>query len=192
VHGLGSNTEPVFREYPDWSAMRPRLDTIVNIATLVVCIAVLYVLFGSQRSITEPPKFKSGQELPALPGLSLSTNAKTLVVVLKSDCRFCEESMPFYRKLSEAIRGNPRINSRLIVIGPEDLRTLTDYVTRHGVTAADVVTIPRQSSWMGKISGTPTLIFADERGRIDAIWLGKLNSAEQEEVEKKLLSTSAS
>ncbi len=83
------------------------IETSTNIALLTVC-CLLGCLFVSHRDLwlhgkVQTPSDSSlmGEVLTQLPEYDWKSHEMTLVVAMRSDCHFCQASMPFYKHLAE-------------------------------------------------------------------------------------------
>ena len=82
-----------------------KLELAVNIGVIVLGAAVLFFLVKTYRAsrdasqaLQEP---RVGDQLPVIPGVDWKVNDRTLVLALRKGCHYCEDSMPFYRKLAQ-------------------------------------------------------------------------------------------
>ena len=107
-------------------------------------------------------------------------SARTAVLVLRSTCIFCTESMPFYRQLSE-FRSPERF--ALVVLSPEPDEVTRRYLASHSLL---VDAARRHTGAEIPTRATPTLVLVDRTGRVEKSWLGKLNSDQQEELLRRL------
>ena len=101
--------------------MKEKLEVVTNIVLIGLACLVGYN-FWQARGIRESPlpaSVKVGDQLPSLPRYDWNAHDRTLVLALKDGCRFCEESIPFYRKLAELERSN-QIDAHLIAVFPDD------------------------------------------------------------------------
>lgn len=105
----------------------------------------------------------------SLPGVHLPSDAKSLLLVLSTQCHFCSESGPFYRSISKiaAKRGG----LRLIAAFPQEVTDGQRYLHDMGIRVDEVV--QARLSTIG-VSGTPTLILIDNKGKVQRFWLGRL------------------
>lgn len=162
--------------------LKQNIEFLANVAIIVVTIAICAALakqyfFTASAPASRQPAVGSKIELP---GMDLSSTEKTFLLVLQKGCRYCTESGPFYQKLvREASR---REQVRLVAVLPQDPGEGQRYLSEIGVSSMDV----KQAS-LGSlsVSGTPTLIMLS-RGTVSAVWVGKLDTAEEAEVLSKL------
>jgi thioredoxin-related protein len=104
-------------------------------------------------------------------------STKTLVLVLSTTCRFCDDSAPFYKKLTITFPNRQLV--RFVAVFPQEIETGTKHLADLGVFIGDV----RQSSLSSLgVSATPTLILVDATGKVIESWVGKLSPADESRV----------
>ncbi|MDR7498079.1 MAG: hypothetical protein QN174_14120 [Armatimonadota bacterium] len=114
-----------------------------------------------------------GEPFAAVPGLRFDAAPVTFIVWVRSTCRYCTESMGFYRRL---VAGSRR--ARVVVLGAEPVETLRGYLDEHGVVPDAVVSVGAAAV---RLPVTPMLVLVDSGGVVRKVWRGKLTSeAEQE------------
>jgi hypothetical protein len=161
--------------------MKEKLEVVTNIVLICLACVIGYHFWQACRSVEYPPppaSIKVGDQLPSLPGYNWKAHDHTLVLALKAACRFCEESIPFYRKLAELEKSN-QIDAHLIAIFPDDLAAVRQLVETQQLT---VEAFPGIDLSQVKVEGTPTLILVDGQGRVSKVWIGELAVAIQAEV----------
>ncbi len=160
-----------------------RLDTAANVTMVLVGLAVIgeigYRHIASDasgaslsRSRTSEGAIRVGDEF-SMPGLSLARDAASLVLVVSSRCRFCQESVPFYETLSLSARSR-RI--RTVGVCVDNERGCRDLFEAGHVELDALVSAPPGSL---RIAGTPTLIVLDRSHRVRGVWKGRVSEAEQ-------------
>jgi hypothetical protein len=90
-----------------------------------------------------------------IPGVDWSKNGRTLVLAISTQCHFCKDSTPFYRKLEAQ--------------GGKGMGVHVDQVKQAGLGEIGV-------------SGTPTMLLVNSSGIITKIWVGMLQPEAQEQV----------
>jgi thioredoxin-related protein len=160
-----------------------KLETLVNVAIIVVAVAVCavlakqYLLTGAQGR-SHGPSVGSKIELA---GTDLSREDKTLLLVLQKGCHFCTESGPFYQRLArEAAARGGRV--KLLAVLPQNEEEGRHYLSDLGVP---IERVTQASLSKLDVSGTPTLILLD-RGKVSDVWVGKLPDESEAEVLSKL------
>jgi hypothetical protein len=119
-----------------------------------------------------------GEQLPKLGTYLWNSSPHTLVFAVRKGCHFCEESMPFYRRLAE-LKKQDRAKVNLIAVLPdswedaqETLRSQhVDIPLTSGVNLVDL-----------KVGGTPTLILAENNGKVEKYWVGKQGLSGEESI----------
>jgi hypothetical protein len=66
--------------------------------------------------------------------LRIDSLQRTLIIVFRSDCRFCEATAPTWSKLSKELSPG----SSLVAVNTEDPATAEHWVQRHGISAAQL------------------------------------------------------
>ncbi len=165
-----------------------KLEHVANFLIVVVALLIIGILvqryFISPSTTANP----SQRQLPTigkkinLPDTNFSEKSKTLVLALSSNCRFCTESTPFYRRLIEEAKDK---NIRFIAVFPEAVEDSTRYLNEHGVNGFEI----KQASISSiEASGTPTLILTNNKGEVTNFWVGKLPVEKELEVISQLSS----
>jgi thioredoxin-related protein len=176
--------------------MRVKLDTVANIATLAACVAILISLGIRPRSATEPPAapqptapfFQKGDTIPAFDGLHLHNADQTLLLVLKHDCHFCAESIPFYQRLPREVQSRGSLQRiQFVMLTADDPETAKQYMDDNKLALNSIVTIPPPRHRELKVPGTPTLILVDRAGVIQQMWLGELDASREAQLISLLL-----
>lgn len=165
------------------SKLKQRIEFLANVAIIVVAIAICAVLvkqyfFDKPAPTSRKPTVGAKIELP---GVDLSSNEKTLLLVLQEGCRYCTESGPFYQKLAQET-ANKGGQVKLVAVLPQVPDEGRRYLSGLGVPVAEVAQASLDSLSVG---GTPTLIMVN-RGTVADVWVGKLDTEEEAQVLSKL------
>ncbi len=160
--------------------MKEKLEVVTNLVLISLACVIGYHFWQARRTAENPPPawVKVGDQLPSLPAYDWKAHDRTLVLALRNGCRFCEESIPFYRKLAELEKSN-QIAAHLITVFPDDLASVRQLVETQRLA---VEAFPGIELSQVKVEGTPTLILVDRQGRVSRIWIGELAAAGQAEV----------
>ena len=168
--------------------MRGPFSVAADIVSSIAMVVAAAVLVWKATTLSDvgapragpptPAAYKIGDRLEEVIGLDVTLAKKTLVLYLRSKCKFCTASMPFYRTLAQR---NGAV--QLAVVGPESEEVLRDYVVQHSFVPDAVVSVP-----VGRLrfGGTPTLALLDTDGRMLAIWRGQLPPDKEAEVRQAL------
>ena len=163
------------------------LDTIANIAIIVVCVVACAVLINNflasrrqQAGPGMPPQAEKGETFAELQGAMPAGTEKALFVAVQPGCHFCNESMPFYKKLMDH-RNEKGSNVKVLAAvssdeakQPEMQKFSEAGVTPDGIVKVDFAKI--------KVPGTPTLLLVDNQGKVLDVWVGKLEPEKEEKV----------
>ena len=160
--------------------MKEKLEVVTNIVLIGLACVIGYHFWQARRTAENPPPawVKVGDQLPSLPAYDWKAHDRTLVLALRNGCRFCEESIPFYRKLAELEKSN-QLDAHLIAVFPDDLADVRRLVETERLA---VEAFPGIELSQVKVEGTPTLILVDRQGRVSKVWIGELAAAGQAEV----------
>ncbi|SPF53650.1 exported hypothetical protein [Candidatus Sulfopaludibacter sp. SbA4] len=164
-----------------------KIQTTADLATIGVAVllsAVLikvYLVPASSPRVppAAPPAVAAtsvGSSLKGqLPGVDWSKNGRTLVLAISTQCHFCKESTPFYRRLEQEVGKVVK----MVAVLPQPAHEAEQYLKDEGVQVDQV----KQVS-LGTIGvrGTPTILLVDSKGVVTKVWTGKLKAEEQEQV----------
>ena len=117
-----------------------------------------------------------------LPDMAWSPQSKTLILAMQTGCHFCNESMPFYKRLIEATKDK---NIKLVAVFPTSVEDSTAHLDSLGIKNLEVKQMPLTNI---QVRGTPTLILTNSDGEILNFWVGKLPPEKEAEVIDKLSS----
>jgi hypothetical protein len=168
--------------------MERQLQLATTIAFLVLCLvgialgvkhlvapeAPQAVVASARGRPAAPPIYQAGEQIQVR-GVDFATTDRTLLLVVRQGCRFCDESMPFYRKLGTDSAVTAR--TRIVLVAPDDESVSREELARHGVQVAQVVTVPLGDL---KVRGTPTAIIVNRTGTVQRVLTGRLDDAGQE------------
>ncbi|MFV0388490.1 MAG: peroxiredoxin family protein [Pyrinomonadaceae bacterium] len=172
--------------------LHKNIELVSNLAIIVV--SIVFVLFVANRFLSttrsdsnseilsatskQKPVLESGAKV-SIPNLDL-TGTRTLVVYVRKGCKFCDNSLPFYKHL---IEGNSKSNSAVVFVSQDDTKIMHKYLEEHSIATnriykADLSTIG--------VRGTPTLLLLDSNGKLEEYWIGQLSDEKQLQVLEKL------
>jgi hypothetical protein len=171
----------------DPSAPKPKkssLDTAANIAIILVCAIAAVVLIRREFFPPTPPpppgSAQKGELLAPLKTVLPAGTQKALVVAVSPTCHFCNDSLPFYKRLVDE-RNQKSSQVKFIAAVPnegakaEEAKKFADAgIQPDGVVPIDFASI--------KVPGTPTLLLVDNTGKVLDVWVGKLNESGEKDV----------
>lgn len=168
--------------------MTIRSDTVANIAMSFMCVVTTYAVV--QHLIVPrflPPAaagaagYQPGDTLTeAMEQMRLDGAALSAVVVLSSNCGFCNQSADFYRRLAALRTPSPERPFKTVFVGMSGRDDAAAFVKAHGLPADLIRPSPRDV--LARVPGTPTLVLVDGKGRVTSSWIGKLTEAQENEV----------
>ncbi|MBZ5566210.1 MAG: hypothetical protein LAN64_00010 [Acidobacteriia bacterium] len=157
-----------------------RLEVAANILLIIVTIMVgftLVVNYRARRPVSRPSL--TGRELP-IHDIAWSDYSRTLVLILRKECRFCRESSPFYRRL--VLQAHAR-HVRVIAILPDSPADARLYLAGEEIAVDCIVQLRANDV---RVAGTPTLLTVNRQGVVEKEWVGKVPSEKEEEVIRSL------
>ena len=164
--------------------MKAKIELAANVAVILLAVVIGSVFLKDRFAAPgrDPNEVKVGDRLSGLGGWDWGAHDKTLLLVLRKGCHFCEDSAPFYQRLV-AEQQQDRSNTAIVAAFPDPADAAKEVVQseRLGVQALAGVPLGRL-----KVSGTPTLLLVDNRGTVLNTWMGVLSPRQELEVMKAL------
>ncbi len=159
--------------------MRRILDYTTDLAIIVAAACLVTLLYLRLRPVSLAAGgtqiIRTGEHFPV--SFSSANPKGFLVLALQMGCHFCEESMPFYRRLSDEV---VRTGIGIIYVLPGALEESRGYLRTRGLLGGQV--LQRQLRDV-RVYGTPTLVLVDGGGTVKGVWVGKLNPMRERQVE---------
>lgn len=169
---------------------RSKLDTAANIAIILVCIVAAAVLirnnfFPPQQPL--PPgmeQAEKGDRLDVLKAAMPQGADRTLFVMLQPNCGYCNESMPFYKRLIDE-RNQKGSNVKVVAaVGKPDAQAEeAQKLAQAGVQPDGLTTVDFEAA---KVPGTPALLLVNNQGEVLDVWVGKLDEGKESQVLRSL------
>jgi thioredoxin-related protein len=168
--------------------MRPVAKAFGQSITIIVLVLLLIILGVRIRRdmlpSTEPTANVGlpgvGETITVLPPTEWDANRVTLILALQVGCHWCEKSAEFYRDL---LRSNVSGTFHPLFVLPQPVIQSQAFLHDLGLDVSNI----RQVDFaeLG-VHGTPTLILADQHGRVLSTWEGYLSPVREEDVFRKL------
>jgi hypothetical protein len=165
--------------------MKARLEAIANASVIMVALIIAYrMLIGNVGLPVIRRSVAPGDRLPRVSGIDWSRHERTLVLVLNSGCRYCEESAPFYRTLMREQRGRgpARDGLAIIAVFPNGADAVKRFLRNDQLALQSIAGVPL-AAW--GVVATPTILLVDSNGRVDRSWLGVLTPQQESDVFKE-------
>jgi peroxiredoxin len=152
-----------------------RLEVAINLS--ILCAFLMVAALAAQRLLNK--RSTSHPSIGAkitVTGIDWSKSKQNLVLALSTTCHFCSESADFYKRL---VPDATRHGINVVAVLPQPPNSSRSYLNGLGVSVPEIF----QSS-LGSIdvTGTPTLLVVDAKGKILKAWIGKISGAQEEEV----------
>jgi hypothetical protein len=160
--------------------MKNKVEVAANVVVIVLAVAIgsVFLMDRFASGSPGPNEVRVGDQFPGLPAYNWKAHNRTLVLALRNGCHFCEDSMPFYRRLAQLEQSN-QIGVHLIAVFPDDPVVVRQVVETQQLTIEVVAAFELGQV---KVQATPTLMLVDEQGRVSKVWMGELQAAEEAEV----------
>ena len=154
-----------------------RLDRWANFVTistcLIVCAVVLIRYFG-QSTVQPTELLPAGKLLKSADGVRFDEARLTVLVGLKSNCKYCGESMPALRRLEAYVNSRNDSAISMVAVGTESLEGLTKYLEFNQLRSYRPVSVDLNSILAPVALRTPTVALVDETGLVLAARAGVL------------------
>jgi hypothetical protein len=180
------------------------LSVLLPVAALSCCLVLLFVNFRLNKSlgalrqqlgtfeIASAPA--EGSHLSQLKGVGLDGKpmtyqftkapARSLVMVLSPQCKFCEETLPAWKTLTAS--AGPRNSVYADLSGSLD----EQYVKSSGLgTNSHFLILDPIEGALHRFRGTPTTLVLDNNGKILKSWAGILDASKTNEFAEALASS---
>jgi len=160
-----------------------KIETVANVATIGVAVLLSTVLVKvyllpapAPRTPWSATAAAAGTDLKSrLPGVDWRKNGRTLVLAISTQCHFCKDSTPFYRKLQEqAGKG-----LKTVAVLPQPVADAERYLNSEGVHVDQV----KQATMSDiGVQGTPAMLLVNSAGVVTKTWVGKIQPEQEQEV----------
>ncbi len=161
--------------------IKAKLEAVANVTVILVALAVGYVVLGRYVAAYRTPRsVAAGDRLGAIPNLDWSQHRHTLVLALNTGCHFCEQSVPFYRRLADTQESGGG-ELEIVAVFPNDAEMVRQFMTKDNLRIRSLAAVPLEKL---RVSPTPTLILVDNKGRVERSWIGLLSPPEELDLTK--------
>lgn len=170
--------------------MRAKIELVGNVTVILLAVVIASVYlkdrFSNQsiqpaqvtRDQVKPDQVKPGDRLASLAGWDWGTNDRTLVLVLRKGCHFCEDSVPFYQRLV-AKQQQDGSKAAIVAVFPDGADAAQEVVRSEALGVRTVAGVPVEKL---KVPGTPTLLLVDRKGTVLNAWIGMLSPKQELDV----------
>jgi hypothetical protein len=160
--------------------MKTKIEVAANIVVILLAV-VIGTVFIRDRFATPAPQsseVKAGDKLLGLDGWNWGAHDRTLVLVLRKGCHFCEDSAPFYQRLVAKQELDAQ-NTAIVAVFPDNADAVKEVVQSEGLAVQALAGVPLEKL---KVPGTPTLLLVDRNGTVLNAWMGMLSPKQELEV----------
>ena len=158
-----------------------RLTYICLITLSVVSAGILikraWLTHSAQKQMASPNTLV-GKRLD-VPGVIWNSSQISAVVFLSTECRYCEASMPFYRRLVSEHHQTAKNGVSLLAISLEPSESVNSHLTSEQVQFDHVYQIAQPNRLF---PGTPTFLIVDKNGIIQRAAFGELPASKEDEM----------
>jgi hypothetical protein len=158
------------------------LEISTNLAVLIVAVALLAVLISALFASPRPPAFqrgiRKGDAMPSLLAVNYRAAPRTLLLSLSTECGYCQESLPFYRRLIDEQRKDGK-NVALVALFRDSETDVNEYKRQNHLEVRSVANVDPSTF---RVTGTPTLILVDAEGNVSDVWVGRLSAVDEQQV----------
>ena len=162
------------------------LEALSYVVFIAVCSLGGYKLWQFKPETIRPPVIDSTPAIPtSVAGkvpVDLTSRKKWVVLVLSTQCHFCQESAPFHERLVQMLRNSA--DTGLIAVFPQDHQAVEQYKATYKVDFPNTITDASLSQL--QVRGTPTLLLVDQQGKVLKGWRGRLPEIGEKEVRAEL------
>jgi hypothetical protein len=154
-------------------------EVCANVAIVTVCCLIVWTFYEHKAlGFRSPETNLQGVTEPSITGYSWSSHPETLLLAIRTGCRYCEQSFPFYKRLSDLQQGS-HLKAHMVAVMP-DYRAVGDStLSSAGIKVDGVFGQPLDAL---SVSGTPTLLLLDAHGRVMRAWFGELTPRGEQDV----------
>lgn len=159
--------------------MKPKRYLILaaNITIVLVTLGVVLSVALFQARSRHVPQYQPGEALEFVGELSPKA-PRMVLLFLNSSCRYCNASIPFYRRLVSA-RNHSAVLTTVIAVTAEDATFLQEHLAQQGLRLDGVRQLRKAPT---KLSVTPVVLLVDMAGHVLRTWAGRLGQSQEDEV----------
>jgi peroxiredoxin len=162
--------------------MGKKLEVVGNVFLILVAALVGYTFLKDRYFPNRPAlnTVQAGSKLSRVDRVDWTGHDRTVIIALRKDCHFCEESVPFYQRLLQT-----RISScsgekvGLLAVSPDDPLSIEHFTKESGISLPVVANVKLAD--LG-VSVTPTTLLVDRNGEVLKLWTGMLSPKNELEV----------
>jgi hypothetical protein len=125
--------------------MKGRLDLLANTAVILASLSVVAFVAmrwneQAARNRSARPAYDPGDLMESLSGVDYGTADMTVVLYLSNTCRFCTDSMPFYRDLVQR-RNAASLPVKFVITSQESVEVTRAYTRENSLEVDQIVSL---------------------------------------------------
>jgi hypothetical protein len=162
------------------------LEKIANVFVIIGIAAFLVIAVHNQfwKSNNQPKSQAAMAEALRgktiqVSGLNFPRAKASVLLVISTQCHFCKDSLPFYHVLSGELKGK----ADLLAVLPQSQQESATFLKAAQVDVTQIATA--QPAQLG-VAGTPTMLLLDPNGKVQEVWVGRLDDSRQAQVRSRL------
>lgn len=170
--------------------LRKLVEIGSNVAIILVAVILGYFMFerfidpsAKPGAAAAEPSIKPGTKL-SVQNVDFGKSEKNLLLVFSTSCKYCTESIPFYRRLVERNAVEKKVN--MVAAFAQEPSEAAKYLIEKNLSVDQII---RTDGSEIKVRGTPTLILTDKNGTVLESWAGKLSPEKENEVAERVFSS---
>lgn len=151
------------------------VELLVHLVLLTAVVVFVWVVFF--RANSQPYGPVSGTQVLGLEEVVGEEHGETLLLTLSPSCVYCLLSRGFYKQIIDS--RNERGAALRVVVAVDTSRSIAvqkRLLSEEHIVPDTIVAIPFREAG---IFGVPTAMSLDERGAIEDVWIGQLDSLQQ-------------
>ena len=158
-----------------------KIETASHITTIGVAVLISAVLIKVYLIPVSAPQVASaergiiavGTDLKGrVPGVDWKKNGRIPVLAISTNCHFCKDSEPFYRRLKQEVGSG----LKTVDVLPQSVSESEQYLRGAGLQVDQVKQVTLAD--VG-IRGTPTVLLVNGRGVVTGVWTGRLQPQQE-------------
>ena len=119
--------------------------------------------------------------MPGLDEVSFDRHSRTLVLAIRSGCKYCTADLPFYASLAQIRASQARGDKpRLVVVTSDERSQIDRYLSDAGVVADQVIAQKNPADL--RLAATPVVLLVGSDRRIQEVWRGELDDRREQSV----------
>jgi hypothetical protein len=147
------------------------------IVTLCLVAGYKYLYPAAAPQPPSVPMPAIGDTFGTVPGVDFSAQRRTVVLALRSQCRFCTASVPFYQTLR---RQADSLDFKVVVVSGDTDPVIRGYVADHSLAPHYILGSSNMTRY--RVSGTPTVFIINSDAKILGAWKGLLDAGGEADV----------